>query len=106
MDDSAGLRLGVDVGGTFTDVVAIGGVRSVRAKVPSTPRDPARGVLDGCQQVAAEMGLDLRSLLGRVTRLGLGTTVVTNVLATRSGRTLGLITTAGFEDLIPLARGN
>jgi N-methylhydantoinase A len=106
VDDTAGLRLGVDVGGTFTDVVSIGGARTVRTKVPSTPSDPGRGVLDGCQLVAAEMGLDLRSLLGRVTRLGLGTTVVTNVLATRSGRTLGLVTTAGFEDLIPLARGN
>jgi N-methylhydantoinase A len=106
VDDGAGLRLGVDVGGTFTDVVAIGGARTVRAKVSSTPRHPARGVLDGCRLVAEEMGLDLRSLLGRVTRLGLGTTVVTNVLATRSGRRLGLVTTAGFEDLIPLARGN
>jgi len=106
VDDSAGLRLGVDVGGTFTDIVAIGRARTVRTKVPSTPRHPARGVLDGCRLVAAEMGLDLRSLLGRITRLGLGTTVVTNVLATRSGRTLGLVTTAGFEDLIPLARGN
>src|SRR5581483_10057393 len=45
-------------------------------------------------------------LLSRLTRFGLGTTVVTNMLATHTGRRLGLLTTAGFEDLIPLARGN
>ena len=101
-----GLRLGIDVGGTFTDVVAVGTGGTVRGKVPSTPGDPAVGVLAACELIAGELGTDLPALLGRVVRFGLGTTVVTNVLATRSGLRLGLLTTAGFEDLIPLARGN
>ncbi len=106
------LHLGVDVGGTFTDVVVVdvaaaaGPLDAVRGKVPSTPRDPAEGVVAACRLAAETMGLELRGLLGRLRRFGLGTTVVTNVLATHTGRRLGLITTRGFEDLVPLARGN
>lgn len=105
LDTSGGIQLGVDVGGTFTDVVACwdGGV--ARTKVRSTPSDPSEGVLNACRQVAEEMGTTMARLLPRLTRFGLGTTVVTNVLATATGRRLGLITTAGFEEIIPLARG-
>lgn len=102
----AALQLGVDVGGTFTDVVVIGEDRTARTKVPSTPEDPAVGVLDAVDAIAATMGLDRATLVSRLDRFGLGTTVVTNVLATRRGRRLGLVTTKGFEDLVPLARGN
>jgi N-methylhydantoinase A len=100
------LRIGIDVGGTFTDVVAEWDGGAARGKVPSTPRDPQEGVVAACELMAATLELDLPGLLGRVSRFGLGTTVVTNMLATQTGRRLGLITTAGFEDLVPLARGH
>ena len=101
------LLLGVDVGGTFTDVVVTGDrCAPMRAKVPSTPLDPALATMAAVDMVAAHLGLDRRTLLSRLTRFGLGTTVVTNVLATKTGRRLGLVTTKGFEDLIPLARGS
>ena len=100
------IELGVDVGGTFTDIVATTDAGHVRDKVPSDPSDPAGAVIAACELVAADLGLRLDELLAQLSRFGLGTTVVTNVLATRSGRRLGLLTTAGFEDLIPLSRGS
>jgi N-methylhydantoinase A len=100
------IRLGIDVGGTFTDVVAEWGTGSARGKVPSTPDDPEHGVLAACELMATTLRLDMATMLRRVARFGLGTTVVTNVLATRTGRRLGLLTTAGFEDIVPLARGH
>src|SRR4051794_9971584 len=104
------LCLGVDVGGTFTDVVLTGfdplGVEHTwRGKAPTTPDDLGRGVIDACALVATRAGGTLDALLPRVRRFGLGTTAVTNALASRRGRRVGLITTAGFEDLVPLARG-
>jgi N-methylhydantoinase A len=102
---SRDIRIGIDVGGTFTDVVADWGAGTARGKVPSTPDDPEHGVFAACELIAATLKLDFATMLGRVGRLGLGTTVVTNVLATRTGRRLGLLTTAGFEDIIPFARG-
>ncbi len=100
------MLLGVDVGGTFTDIVVAQADRSARAKVPSTPNDPTEGVLAAVDLVASMLGHDRSGLLRRLGRFGLGTTVVTNVLATNSGRRLGLVTTKGFEDLVPLARGS
>ena len=100
------VRLGIDVGGTFTDVVAVLPDRFVRGKVRSTPEDPGAAVVAACELAAEELGVELPALLGALERFGLGTTVVTNVLATRSGRRLGMLTTKGFEDLVPLARGN
>src|SRR3954454_14523913 len=97
--------IGVDVGGTFTDVVLSDGTSTWRAKAPTTPDDLGRGVIDACRAVATRAGLTLEDLLPTVQRFGLGTTAVTNVLAARTGRRVGLITTKGFEDLVPLARG-
>ncbi|WP_103380527.1 hydantoinase/oxoprolinase family protein [Pseudonocardia dioxanivorans] len=97
--------IGVDVGGTFTDVVLSDGARVRRAKAPSTPGELGRGVLDACRLVAERAGTTLEQLLPSVQRFGLGTTAVTNVIASRTGRRVGLLTTAGFEDLVPVARG-
>lgn len=104
MDKSSGLCIGVDVGGTFTDVVLADGERIWRAKAATTPHDLGEGVLAACRLAAQRSGSTLTDLLPRVVRFGLGTTAVTNAIASRSGRRVGLITTAGFEDLMPIAR--
>ncbi|MCB2078368.1 MAG: hydantoinase/oxoprolinase family protein [Novosphingobium sp.] len=97
--------IGVDVGGTFTDAVVIVDGRNHRAKSPSTYPDIGRGVLESCRLAAQSAGLDFTDLLPRVRKFGLGTTAVTNVIATRRGMRVGLVTTNGFEETLRLARG-
>jgi N-methylhydantoinase A len=97
--------VGVDIGGTFTDAVLTDGVTTWRAKAPTTPDGVGGGVIDACRLAARRAGGTLEALLPRIERFGLGTTAVTNILASRRGRRVGLITTRGFEDLVPLARG-
>ena len=99
------LRLGIDVGGTFTDVVVDWPGGSVRTKVFSTPAAPAGGVLAACGAAARLFSSSVEELLGRAERMALGTTAVTNLIATGTGHTVGLLTTRGFEDLVPLGRG-
>jgi N-methylhydantoinase A len=96
--------IGVDVGGTFTDVVLSDGTRVWRAKSPSSTTALGEGVIAGCRLVAQRAGTTLERLLPQVARFGLGSTAVTNVIAARTGRRVGLITTQGFEDLVPIAR--
>jgi N-methylhydantoinase A len=91
--------VGVDVGGTFTDVALIAGGRLTTAKVPTT-RDQSRGVVEGVAAALAGAGLDA----GDVARLGHGTTVATNALLERRGARSALVATAGFADLLTLAR--
>jgi N-methylhydantoinase A len=99
-------RIGIDVGGTFTDLVAIDtGGATVLAKVPSTPEDPSLGVLDGLAQLAGRLGLDLSALLGATERIVHGTTVATNALLERKGAKTGLLTTAGHRDVIEMREG-
>ena len=90
--------IGVDVGGTFTDVFALdeasGEVRV--AKVPSTPGDQSRGFMDGIGQVRAGSGA--------VATVVHGTTVATNALLERSGAKTGIITTRGFRDVLEMRR--
>jgi N-methylhydantoinase A len=104
LNETAVTCIGVDVGGTFTDVVLSDGTRTWRAKAASTPGELGRGVLAACRLVAERAGTTLEALLPTVSRFGLGTTAVTNTIAARTGRRVGLITTAGFEDLVPMAR--
>jgi hypothetical protein len=92
--------IGVDVGGTFTDVVLSDGSQVWRAKSPSTPGSLAEGVIAACRLVAQRSGTTLEQLLPRVNWFGLGTTAVTNTIASRVGLRVGLITSAGFEDLV------
>ena len=99
------MLLGVDVGGTFTDAVLTEGDKVWRAKSPTVATDVGGSVLDACRLVAERAGTALEELLPRVRRFGLGTTAVTNVLAARTGVDVGLITTAGFEDQLPGAKG-
>jgi N-methylhydantoinase A len=105
IDDMRDALIGVDVGGTFTDAVLTVGKDNYRAKSPSTYPDIGRGVLASCRLAAQLAGLELREVLPRVRKFGLGTTAVTNVIATRSGLKVGLITTKGFEQTLRLARG-
>jgi N-methylhydantoinase A len=99
-------RIGVDVGGTFTDLVAVddfGG--AILAKVPSTPDDPSVGVLDGLKLLADTLGLELSALLSETDRIVHGTTVATNALLERKGARVGLLTTEGHRDVIEMREG-
>src|SRR5271167_3657021 len=99
-------RIGVDVGGTFTDLVAIDDSgRATLAKVPSTPADPSIGVLDGLQLLADTLGVELERLLGRTDRIVHGTTVATNALLEHRGARVGLLTTEGHRDVIEMREG-
>src|SRR5437764_182176 len=99
-------RIGIDVGGTFTDLVAVdeGGLTTL-AKVPSTPEDPSLGVLDGLTALAERLGLDRAALLGQTDRIVHGTTVATNALLERKGAKLALLTTEGHRDVIEMREG-
>ena len=95
-------RLGVDVGGTFTDVLLVeeASGRTWRAKTASTPSDQAVGVLNGIRQVceAAEISL------AQVDQVLHGTTVATNAILEGKGATVGLVTTKGFRQVLQIAR--
>lgn len=101
---SQGLSIGIDVGGTFTDLACGDGTSLWRAKSPTDPQNFGRGVLGACKLVADQVGLDLGTFLSKVERFGLGTTAVTNALVEKQGVSAGLLTTAGFEDTIAMAR--
>lgn len=99
--------IGVDIGGTFTDVALLDGETGVpvRAKAPTTPSDLKQGVLDALEVAARRANLDLASILGASTRFVHGTTSTINALVTGNLATVGLLTTAGFEDHLIIMRG-
>ena len=100
------LRIGIDVGGTFTDLVAVDSDgNSTLAKSASTPQDPSIGVMDGLAQLAGAFGIDLKALLTRTERIVHGTTVATNALLEHKGAKVGLLTTEGHRDVIELREG-
>lgn len=94
--------VGIDVGGTFTDFYAFDGAsgRVVTYKHPSTSDNPARAIITGLRRMAVEHGVSIAN----IDRLGHGTTVATNALLEGRGGRTALITTAGFRDLIEIAR--
>src|SRR6185436_13322363 len=94
--------LGVDVGGTFTDAVLTDGSRIHTAKAPTTPDDQSRGVAEAIEAVLAAAGAGPAT----VTRFAHGMTVGTNALLERRGARTALIATAGFTDLLEIARQN
>ncbi len=99
-------KIGIDVGGTFTDLVAVEEGRSPRYfKTPSTPEDPSEGVMAGLGLVAGEYGMSLPDLLQETGLVIHGTTVATNTLVERKGAKVGLITTEGFRDLLEMREG-
>ena len=110
MTDSQGptpsYRIGIDVGGTFTDLVAVDRRGETRlAKAPSTPQDQSLGVLDGLERLAEALDLDLAGLLARTERIVHGTTVATNAILERKGATVGLLTTEGHRDVLEMREG-
>jgi N-methylhydantoinase A len=91
-------RLGVDVGGTFTDLVALVDGGLITAKVATTPRNQARGVVAALEIV--------QPALGEVASFTHGSTVATNALLERRGARTALVTTEGFRDVIEIGRQN
>ena len=100
------LKIGIDVGGTFTDLVVVEDGQAPRYfKTASTPHDPSEGVMTGLADVAAALELPLHALLESTELVIHGTTVATNTLVERKGAKLGLITTEGFRDLLEMREG-
>ncbi len=97
-----GYRLGVDVGGTFTDLLLINesSGQTYTAKVPSTPHDQSEGVLNGVNRICEESGVNPQE----INRVMHGTTVATNAVLTGKGAKVGLVTSSGYEDTLQVAR--
>ena len=95
-------RLGVDVGGTFTDLLLIheDSGETFTAKVPSTPQDSSIGVLNGIARICEESGVDV----SHITRVMHGTTVATNAVLTGKGAKVALVTTRGYKQVLQVAR--
>ncbi len=97
--------VGVDTGGTFTDIVVMSEAGEVwAAKASTTPDDFSRGVMDALTEAAKTVGIERKELLGRTALFKHGSTVATNALITRSGVKVGFITTRGFEDTTEIMR--
>ena len=99
-------RVGIDVGGTFTDCLVLdpaGGLRQFKAQ--TTPADPSVGLTNALAKAAAGYDRTPAEFLGEVELIIQGTTLATNTLINRNGARTGLITTAGFRDIIEIRRG-
>jgi N-methylhydantoinase A/oxoprolinase/acetone carboxylase beta subunit len=96
------LVVGIDTGGTFTDVVAVDRARQrlYALKVPSRPQRPAAALLEGLEQVVTAAG----RAPDAVERIVHGTTIGTNAVLEQKGATLGILTTKGFEDILAIGR--
>jgi len=95
-------RLGVDVGGTFTDLLLVNDStgQTWKAKVSSTPRDQSEGVLRGLARVCREAGISAEE----IEHVMHGTTVATNTVLTGTGARVGLLTTKGYRQVLQIAR--
>lgn len=99
-------RIGIDVGGTFTDAVAIDATGTTTvAKALTTPEDQSQGVLDALAELATRLGTPLAQLLANCRQIVHGTTVATNALLERKGARVGMLTTAGHRDVIEMHEG-
>ncbi|MHC2440353.1 hydantoinase/oxoprolinase family protein [Bradyrhizobium sp. USDA 4451] len=99
-------RIGVDVGGTFTDMVLRDSAGHVRIfKTPSITADPSEGVLNVVRLAASELDLPLASLLRDCALFVHGSTVATNTILEKKGARVGMLTTSGFRDSLEIRRG-
>jgi N-methylhydantoinase A len=106
LKSSMGLRIGIDVGGTFTDFLLMEQDGASRIhKVLSTPYDPSIAVIDGLAELAHERQQSLPEMLAGVDAIVHGTTVTTNAVLTGNTARTGLITTRGFRDALEMRRG-
>jgi len=96
------VRLGVDIGGTFTDVALEVGERRFTAKILTTPQAPEEGVLAALRSVTAKAGVEA----GQVALIVHGTTLATNALIERKGARTALLTTEGFRDVLEIRHEN
>jgi N-methylhydantoinase A/oxoprolinase/acetone carboxylase beta subunit len=95
-------RIGVDVGGTFTDLIYVddeAGVIRVH-KLPTTPDDPSQGTIQGLKELAAAAGAEPSSL----DQVFHGTTIATNIVIEHTGARVGMLTTEGYRDILHIAR--
>src|SRR6476659_796822 len=98
--------IGVDVGGTYTDLVATDGTgRTIFAKSPSTPADQSIGVMAGLEELARRLGVTRANMLAATDRFVHGTTVATNALLERKGARVALLTTEGHRDVVEMREG-
>jgi N-methylhydantoinase A len=98
--------IGIDVGGTFTDLVAVDAAgRVTLAKSSSTPGDQSVGVMEGLERLAEALGTTRAAMLAGTRRIVHGTTVATNALLERKGARVGLLTTEGHRDIIEMREG-
>jgi N-methylhydantoinase A len=100
------MKIGIDVGGTFTDfLLTLDDGTSKIYKVLSTPDDPSVGVMNGLTEMADNKGIALKEFIKNVDTIVHGTTVTTNAVLTYNGATTGLITTKGVRDALEMRRG-
>jgi N-methylhydantoinase A len=103
---TTGRRVGIDIGGTFTDLFVVEGDGAGRIyKSPTTPHDPSEGLLTGLTKAADAVGESLEEFLGGVSTIVHGTTIATHAVLTRQGAKTGFVTTRGFRDLLNMRRG-
>jgi N-methylhydantoinase A len=99
-------RVGVDIGGTFTDLTVVSDSGEVTLwKEPSTPDDPTQAIEVGLEAVAEVLGLGLGDFLGQTRLFVHGTTIATNQVIQRNGPEVGLLCTSGFRDVLYLRDG-
>jgi N-methylhydantoinase A len=105
-DDITRFRIGVDVGGTFTDFLVVSDEGSrLEHKTSSTPEDSAQGVVVGLEAIAARLDLEWSAFLNSVEAIVHGTTVATNAILTRRGANVGVLCTDGFRDTLTFRDG-
>jgi N-methylhydantoinase A len=103
---AGGYRVGIDVGGTFTDLVLVRPDRTIHLdKTATTPHDQSEGVMVGLERLARSEGKDLQSFLAATERIVHGTTTADNTMIQMNGAVTGLVTSEGHRDEIELRRG-
>ena len=99
-------RIGIDVGGTFTDFLLTGPYLAAGVyKVLTTPGDPSVGFMNGLAEMALDRGFSLARFMGQVELIVHGTTVTTNAVLTGKGAKTALLTTRGLRDALEMRRG-